>query len=149
MVNEALLRSVESGFADVLMVAGRYTLADDGAADDVLPACERFGVSVVAAAIFNGGLTAKNTPSETSSFDYETVSPARLARVQRIAAVCGDFGVDLPTAALHFPFLRPVVSTVVVGGSSPTQVRQTVERLEQSIPAELWQALRAEELLPA
>lgn len=149
MVTRALLESAETGLADLLMVAGRYTIADDDAANELIPLCEKLGVGIVAAAVFNGGLTAKNNPSAEAHFDYETVEPDRLARVQRIAALCADFGVTLPSAALQFPLLTSTVRNVVVGGSSPEQVRQSVERINEPIPAGLWAALKDEELVAA
>ena len=38
---------------DVVMLAGRYTLLNQRALDDLLPACAERGVSVLAAAVFN------------------------------------------------------------------------------------------------
>jgi D-threo-aldose 1-dehydrogenase len=38
---------------DVVMLAGRYTLLEQRALDDLLPACAERGVSVLAAAVFN------------------------------------------------------------------------------------------------
>lgn len=149
MVTRALIDSAETGLVDLLMVAGRYTIADDDAAAELLPECERRGVGIVAAAVFNSGLTAKDSPSPDSRFDYEPVHPDRLARVQRIASLCADFGVTLPSAALQFPLLSPVVRNVVVGGSTPAQVRQSVERANEPIPPALWAALRDEELVAA
>ena len=149
MVTRALIDSAETGLADLLMVAGRYTIADTDAAAELIPLCERLDVGIVAAAVFNSGLTAKDQPTAQSRFDYETVEPARLARVERIAALCADFGVALPSAALQFPLLNSTVRNVVVGGSSPEQVRQSVERINEPIPPELWKALKDEELVAA
>ncbi|MDH6182347.1 D-threo-aldose 1-dehydrogenase [Microbacteriaceae bacterium SG_E_30_P1] len=149
MVTESLIAATETGLADVHMVAGRYTIADDASAEDLLPACEQNGVGIVAAAIFNGGLTARDNPSTESFFDYEPVSPERLDRVQRIAATCRDFGVSLPTAALHFPLRSASVRSVVVGGSTPEQLLQSVARLHEPVPDDLWAALKSEELVAA
>ena len=56
---------------DVLLLAGRYTLLEQGALDDLLPACEERGLRVVAASIFNSGLLALDRPPA------ETTWPAR------------------------------------------------------------------------
>ena len=44
---------------DVLMLAGRYTLLEQSALDDLLPVCADRGVAVVAAGVFNSGLLAR------------------------------------------------------------------------------------------
>lgn len=153
MSTDALLASVNTGVLDLLMVAGRYTLADQPALAEVVPACRANGVGIVNAAVFNSGLLATNDPGADARYDYNEVPPELLKRVQAIAAVCREFGVSLPSAALQYtlradPVGNPV-RTVVVGGSRPEQVWQNVESVKQAIPAGLWQVLRERELIPA
>jgi len=147
MATDALLASVRSGMVDLLMVAGRYTLVDQSVADTVLPACLEHRVGVVAAAVFNSGLLASDTPSADARFDYEPVPPALLARAQRIAEVTKTHDVPLPVAALHYPLQHPVVHSVVVGGASPEQVCQNADRMTVDVPAALWKQLRDEGLV--
>lgn len=147
MSTDALLASARSGVVDLLMVAGRYTLVDQSAADALLPVCAEHGVGVVAAAVFNSGLLASDTPSADARFDYEPVPPVLLARAQRIAVVASTYDVDLPGAALHYPLHHPAVRCVVVGGASPAQVRQNAARMTLDVPAALWQQLRDEALV--
>jgi D-threo-aldose 1-dehydrogenase len=47
---------------DVVRLAGRYTLLEQRALDDLLPACAERGVSVLAAAVFNSGVLAAPRP---------------------------------------------------------------------------------------
>ena len=146
MATEALLAGAETGGLDLLMVAGRWTLADQSAGDAVLPACQAHGTAVVAAAVFNSGLLATDAPGAADRFDYGPVAAGLLARVQRVAELCTDHGVALRTAALHYPLLHPAVRAVVVGGATPDQVRDNVARLALPVPPELWTALREEGL---
>ncbi|QAY63478.1 aldo/keto reductase [Xylanimonas allomyrinae] len=146
MVDEALLRAARSGLVDLLMIAGRFTLADPSAAAQVLPACRRHGVRVVAAAVFNSGLTARSEPPDDARFDYGPAAPELLARVRRIAAVCREHDVDLPVAAVQYPLRADVVASVVVGGGRPEQVRQNAARLARPVPEALWAALASEGL---
>ncbi|QKW17737.1 aldo/keto reductase [Kitasatospora sp. NA04385] len=143
----ALTAAVETGLADVVMVANRYTLLDQSALPELLPACERHGTAVVAAAVFNSGLLARS-PSADATFDYRRVPEEVLARARRIEAVCAAHGVELPAAALRYPLLDPRVAAVVVGADSAGQVRENVARLGAPIPAGLWDALAAEGLAP-
>jgi D-threo-aldose 1-dehydrogenase len=147
MSTEALLAGARSGMVDLLMVAGRFTLADQEVAAQVLPACRENGVHLVGAAVFNSGLLATPDPSAGARFDYTPVAPDLLARVRRIASVCRDFGVSLPVAALHYPFREPLVRSVVVGAASPEHVRRNAEALDQDVPDELWARLREEGLV--
>src|SRR5207249_4644486 len=54
---------------DVVMLAGRYTLLEQDALDDLLPLCEERRVAVVAAGIFNSGLLARGFPSEHGKYN--------------------------------------------------------------------------------
>lgn len=138
---KALLAGVRSGLLDLLMVAGRYTLVEQPALDEVLPECRARSVGVVNAAVFNSGLLASNSPQADARYEYGAVPPDVLARARAIAAVCATFDVELPTAALQYTLRDPAVRTVVVGGATPEQVRQNVRRAHTAVPDELWQAL--------
>lgn len=146
MQTSALVAAARTGAADLLMVAGRYTLADQFGAADLLGACRDNEVGIVAAAVFNGGLLAGPVTAE-STFDYRPAPAGVLARARRIEAVCASFNVPLRAAALQFPLRDPMVRSVVVGGTSPDQVRQNAVDLASDIPAQLWERLRAEGLV--
>lgn len=147
MAIDALSASARSGMVDLVMVAGRYTLVDQSAADTVLPACAEHGIGVVAAAVFNSGLLATDTPSADSRFDYEPVPPALLARAQRMAEVTMAHNVPLAAAALQYPLRHPGVRSVVVGGASPDQVRENAGRMALKVPPAMWEQLRDEGLV--
>jgi D-threo-aldose 1-dehydrogenase len=132
---------------DLLMLAGRYTLLEQGALDDLLPLCERRGVRIVAAGVFNSGLLARDVPPDDAHYDYAAAPGELVARARRIAAVCGRHGVTLPAAALAFPLAHPAVASVCVGARSATQVERNAALVAARIPAGLWAELRAEGLL--
>lgn len=149
MTTAAMLACARSGVLDLLMVASRLTLADQSVTDEVLPECHERGIGIVAAAVFNSGLLASPSPSAASRFDYAPVPADLLARIRRIASVCGEYGVPLPVAALHYPFQEKAVRCVVVGGASPEQVRENAKNLGADVPVELWDRLRDEGLVVA
>jgi D-threo-aldose 1-dehydrogenase len=146
MSADALLAGARSPAVDLVMAAGRYTLADQDAAVAVLPACRESGVGVVAAAVFNGGLLAA-TPTQQSTFDYRAVPDDVLERARRIEAVCTAHGVPLAAAALQFPLQDDVVRSVVAGAVSPEQVRENLAHMSVPIPAALWEQLSADGLV--
>lgn len=144
---DALLAAVRTGLTDLIMIAGRYTLAEQPAADEVLPACLEHGVGVVAASVFNSGLLARAVPDRSSRYEYGTVPPQVFDRAVAIAEVCRRFDVELPAAALQFPLRHPSVRTVVVGASRPEQIVQNAQRFEAAIPETFWTELDAAGLL--
>ncbi len=143
-----LTRFVQETDLDLVLVAGRYTLLEQSAVEDLLPACARRGVSVVAAGVFNSGLLATAAPGTT--YNYVPATPQVRDRAGRIAAVCARHGVPLPAAALRFPLGHPAVVSVLVGVRSAAEMNQHLAALAAPPPpAELWDELRAEGLLVA
>lgn len=144
----ALERAASNPELDVLMVAGRLTLAEQPALETVLPTAAQHGTSIVAAGVFNSGLLASNRPAAGARYEYGQVPEAVLARVTAIAAICDEFAIDLPTAALQYTLRLPAVASVIVGGSRPEQVAQNAARMSSPVPDELWTRLRAVGLIP-
>jgi D-threo-aldose 1-dehydrogenase len=143
---DALLATVRTGLADVLMVANRYTLLDQSAVPELVDACEMHGVRIVAAAVFSSGLLA-STPNRDAKYDYEAVPDEVFARALEIDKVCADHGVALPAAALQYPLLDPRVISVVAGAATPDQLRQNLAHLDAPIPPALWQDLTTRNLI--
>lgn len=147
MSTAALLAAVRAGGLDLLMVAGRYTLAEQPAVEAVIPACRAAGVGIVAAAVFNTGLLASSLPGPGARYEYTDVAADVLERVRRIEDVCAEYGVALPVAALQFPLREPAVRSVVVGGAVPRHLRENAERARTVVPDELWDRLAADGLV--
>jgi len=141
----ALARIVREADVDCVLVAGRLTLLDQRAADELMPACRERGVAVLAAGVFNSGVLTDPRPGAT--YDYAPAPPATLERARRIAAVCARHDVPLATAAIAFPLRHREVTCVVVGARSPQEVHADVEHFERGAPEELWRELAAEGLL--
>lgn len=132
---------------DLMMCAGRYTLLEQGAADELLPLATSRGVGIVAAGVYNSGLLSRETVLDDASYDYGVAPADVLARARAIAAVCERHGVTLPEAAVQFPLRHPAVVSVVLGTRTADQLRSGVARLEAPIPEQLWVDLAAEGLL--
>lgn len=126
---------------DLVMVAGRHTLLDRSAADELLPLAAERGVGVVAAAVYNSGLLSTPTVAADATFDYERASPEVVSRAREMASLCLTYGVTLPAAAIQFPLRDPAVKTVVVGVRSRQEVEETLRRVSVPIPEPLWAEL--------
>jgi D-threo-aldose 1-dehydrogenase len=140
-------RFVRETDIDVVLLAGRYTLLDQSGARDLLPAALARGVSVLIGGVFNSGVLADPSPGPASTFDYLAAPPAVLDRVARLARVCAAHGVDLPTAALAFPWRHPAVASVLLGVRSCAELDQALARAATVVPEGLWTDLVAEGLV--
>ncbi len=143
--SEALVRFVRETDVDCVLVAGRYTLLDGGAADELLPLCEARGCAVLAAGVFNSGILATGG---SGTFDYESPLPWHIARVRSLLEVCERWGVPLKAAALQFPLRHRAVTSVVVGCRSAAEVEEDLQLFDRELPAGLWQELAERGLLP-
>ncbi len=140
-------RAFDETDADVAMLAGRYTLLEQGALGDALRSAADRGKSIVAVGVFNSGILASDHPEHGAMYDYRAAPDDVLIRAERIARVCAEFGVPLPAAALAFPLRHPTVVNVTVGMRSAAQVRQNVALSGRDIPPGLWDALHEEGLV--
>lgn len=132
---------------DIMMVAGRYTLLDQSAARDLLPAAAERDVAVVAAAIYNSGLLSSDRPSGGARFDYRDAPDELIARASAMADVCEEHGTTLPAAAVAFPLRSSLVTSVVVGMRGTNQVTSTMDRYHAVPPHEMWEELAARGLI--
>lgn len=144
-----LARFVRETDMDVVMLAGRYTLLEHAALNDLLPTALERGVAVVAASVFNSGVLAQPRPARGARYNYAEAPPDLLRTVERIAAVCERHGTTLPAAALHFPLGHPAVASVVVAAKDGVEMRANAAAFRRGVPAGAWEELRAEGLLPA
>ncbi|GIJ26777.1 oxidoreductase [Micromonospora qiuiae] len=142
-----LARFVRETDIDLVMCAGRYTLLEQGAADDLLPAAETCRVGVVIAGVYNSGLLSRDHPPDDAHYDYRQAPRELIERARRIAMVCETYGVTLPQAALAFVRRHPAVISTVVGVRSGAQMAETVRRSAAAVPEELWAALSSAGLL--
>ena len=143
---EICLDLMDRAELDVLLLAGRYTLLEQGAIDELLPRCMNESVSVVIGGPFNSGILATGVTG-TSRYNYSPAPAAIRERVSRLEAVCTSHGVPLVAAALQFPLAHPAVSSVIPGFASAAEVRAGVAHFQTPIPAELWTDLQSEGLI--
>src|SRR5438105_10900331 len=110
---------------DVILLAGRYTLADQSALVTLLPECVARNVAVIAAAPFNSGILASGAhPRDGSApyFNYEPAPQDIVVRVAAIEEVCARFAVPLQAAALQFTAAHPAVINVLAGARSAAEI---------------------------
>ena len=134
-----LTRFVRETDIDVVLIAGRYTLLDKSAADELLPAAAERGVSVIAGGVFNSGLLAAPAPGAT--YDYAAAPDSLLSRALALESGCAEYGVPLRAAAARFPLAHPAVASVLIGVRDAAEVGDAISMRSLDIPAALWDAL--------
>ena len=142
-----LARFARETSMDVFLLAGRYTLLDQGALDELLPLCLDRRIAVLVGGVMNSGVLADPRPG--SRFDYAPASDEVLARARRLGVVCARHDVPLRAAAMQFPLAHPAVVSLVAGVRTPSHLDDYPALLARPIPASLWDELRAEGLLPS
>jgi D-threo-aldose 1-dehydrogenase len=140
--NAVCLETLERIDLDVILLAGRYTLLDQSAAEVLLPLCRARGVRVVVGGPYNSGVLAGG-----AHYDYALAPPAVSERARRLRTVCEAHRVDLPAAALHYPLRHPAVVSVIPGARTAAEVRANLRHFASPPPEALWIALASEGLI--
>jgi D-threo-aldose 1-dehydrogenase len=123
---------VERCDLDCVLVADRYTLLDQSAADVLFPPCLRRGVAVLACGVFNSGILAG--PANGATYDYAPALPGLLARARQMRDTCASYGVPLPAAALQFTLHQPLATAAVIGARTAEEITIDVSYLRMDIP---------------
>jgi len=131
---------------DCFLLAGRYTLLEQEALDSFLPLCEARGAAVVVGGGFNSGILATGA-TEGAKYNYAPAPAAILDRVRRIEAVCAEYNVPLPAAALQFVVAHPAVPSFMAGTRTVAQLRQNLDWFATPIPPDFWADLKSKGLL--
>ena len=139
------LAVLERADLDVVLLAGRYTLLEQGGLA-LLDECADRGVTVVVGAPFNSGILATEVPSD-GSYNYEPAPPEVADHVARIRTVCRRYGVPLGAAALQFPLAHPAVVSVLAGVSSVAELRENITKIRAPIDGAVWSELIDLELI--
>ncbi|MGF1475576.1 MAG: aldo/keto reductase [Geminicoccaceae bacterium] len=137
---------LDKGDFDTFLLAGRYTLLEQGALDGFLPRCAERGVTLMIGGPYNTGILATGAV-EGAYYNYQPAPSDIMERVAKIEAVTKNHGVPLATAALHFPLHHPQVASIIPGVRHPDEVARNKTIFESQVPDALWHELKAEGLV--
>lgn len=129
---EVLLEVMKTTHLDCILMAGRYSLLDRSAERELLPLCRERGTSFIIGGVFNSGILATG-PVPGATFNYAEANDDVRSRVARMQEVAVAAGTDLATAALQFPFLEPVVASVLLGTTRVSSLRRNMASLEKRL----------------
>ena len=139
-------RFVRAGDFDCVLLAGRYTLLEQGALSDFLPLCEQKGVGVIIGGPLNSGILATGA-REGARYNYQAPPPEVSEKVKKLSAVCARNNVELAAAALQFPLGHPAVTGIIPGAMNAGEVTGNLALFQKQLPPALWAELRSEGLL--
>jgi D-threo-aldose 1-dehydrogenase len=135
---------------DCILLAGRYTLLEQPALEELLPMCVRRRVSIICGGPFNSGILAAGSRAGAQAhYNYAPPPAPVLERVRQLEALCQEYSVPLQAAALQFPLAHPAVASVVAGCVNAREARHCADMFAQLIPREFWQALHDRGLVDA
>ncbi|HUD30165.1 MAG TPA: aldo/keto reductase [Novosphingobium sp.] len=138
-----LLLELEEPRPDAFLLAGRYTLLDHSRAlQRVTPTVAERGLGIVVGGPYSSGALVGGP-----NFEYAPATPAILDKVARIKAIADRHGVSMKAAGLQFSLANPAVAAVIPGASRPGRIAEDRAALDETVPAQFWQDLRAAALV--
>lgn len=143
---EMLARFAREGDFDCFLLAGRYSLLDQGSLDELLPLCIEKNIGIMAGGTYNSGILAKGAGAG-ATYNYQEAPPDIAAKAKSLEAVAARHRVDLRAAASQFVFAHPAITCIIPGTRQPDRVQENFDLLTQDVPPAFWAELRAEGLV--
>ena len=140
-------RLARAGDFDVFLLAGRYTLLEQGALTSFLPLCEEKKIAVVIGGPFNSGILATGVKAD-AHYDYgrgagrgEGTGPPNPAHLQEFQGQVAGSGAQISARSSR----RSSASSPA--RSARAKSRRNAAMMNAKLPAALWRALKAEKLV--
>jgi D-threo-aldose 1-dehydrogenase len=138
-------KAVKEMDLDIILIAGRYSLLDQSAQEELFKECMKKNTGVMVGGVYNSGVLAN--PTLESTYDYVKVTPEILKRALDIKQLLADFHVPLTAAAIQFPLRHPAVTCVVTGSRSVKELTSNISDFDMDIPDAAWNALEESGLI--
>jgi D-threo-aldose 1-dehydrogenase len=143
---ELLARFAREGDFDCFLLAGRYSLLEQGALDELFPLCEERNIGILLGGTYNSGVLATDL-RPGAKYNYADAPPEILDRARGLQAAAQRHRVSLKAAASQFVLAHPAVTAIIPGTRVPDRVNENLQLLEEKIPTDFWAELKAEKLL--
>lgn len=132
---------------DVVMCAGRFSLLEQPALEDLIPIAREKGISIVAAGVFNSGILATDSPKPGQNYNYAPAPDELVQKAQSLAEYCRAAGFSLPQVAAQFPFLQSPIKVVCLGARNGSQAKRNVSLFENEVPREFFESMAEDGLI--
>ena len=149
--SEKFIYLAERGDYDCVLIALRYNLIDTSALDELLPLCAERNIGVYHGGPYSSGILASDPDVVTdvgTRHWYAKAPPRVIEQASRLKAVCDRYDVPLKAAALQFGLAHPAVVSTIPGPRNPSEAEENVAMALFPIPAQVWDEMKAEGLIP-
>ena len=134
---EMCFRFAKAGDFDCMILAGRYTLLEQGGLKDFFPLAVQKNIGVILAGVYNSGILAKGI-NPNSTYDYGKIPKHIEEKYLKIDKICKEYNVPVAAAALQFCNANQAVSTMILGMDRPSQIQENIDFFNFKIDKEFW-----------
>ncbi|MFV1441942.1 aldo/keto reductase [Phaeobacter sp. JH20_36] len=131
--NEVCLEVMQHGPLDVILLAGRLTLLDRSAEEQLTQKSREAETSLVLGGVFNSGILATGAV-EGATYDYAPASSEILAQVSGLQTTSEGLGLPLATSALLFAKHYDLTASVLIGTAKASTLQRNLSSLKTSLP---------------
>lgn len=143
----------ELGLHPLSVIQPQYHMLDRYIEHEIVETCERYGIGITPfSPLAQGLLTGKYRKGRplpvgsraTWQADHQInnlLTDENLGKVEALLGVAGDLGLPLSVMALAWILRLPVVSSVIVGASRPSQLESNIAAAGMELPAAALKAI--------
>ncbi|CAN2219993.1 Tas Predicted oxidoreductases (related to aryl-alcohol dehydrogenases) [Candidatus Nanopelagicaceae bacterium] len=133
---EPALEIMKNTDLDIALIAGRYTLLDQIAQEELFPYALANNIDISMGGVLNSGVLANPAPGAT--YNYLPASDEIIARAKKICDFLKERNIPLIAAAVQFPMRHPAVTSIVTGPRNVSELQTYVEGFDFPIPDSVW-----------
>lgn len=140
--NEICLEIMRHAKLDAILLAGRLTLLDRSAEEELVPRCREAGTSLVLGGVFNSGILATG-PVDGATYNYAPASENIRAKVTALQERAEGLGMSLAEASLQFCLTHPAAASLLLGTARTSSLERNLMLLEKDPPEDFARTFRA------
>jgi D-threo-aldose 1-dehydrogenase len=133
---EPALQIMKGTDLDIALIAGRYTLLDQIAQEELFPYALAHNIDISMGGVLNSGVLAN--PVAGATYNYLPASDEIIARAKKICDFLKEREIPLIAAAVQFPMRHPAVTSVVTGPRNVSELQTYVDSFEFPISESVW-----------
>ena len=135
--NQICLDVMNIGHWDLFLLAGRYTLLEQTALAELFPKCAQQGTSIICGGPFNSGVLVGR-----ETWNYSKAPKKVIEKAAILDEIAQAYSIPLGAAAIQFPLASNIISSVIPGPRTKSELLQILDWYQTKIPNEFWSSLR-------
>jgi len=132
---EPALEIMKNTDLDIALIAGRYTLLDQIAHNELFPYALAHNIDITMGGVLNSGVLAN--PVAGATYNYLPASDEIISRAARIGNFLKERNIPLISAALQFPLRHPAVTSVLTGPRNVKELLSNVDDFNRELPIDI------------